>query len=162
LVIRAGKGFQPVLELSTEGVKTARPLLETNGVLVLEGLTLQTPARGDWDYSKRAPTLLYSQSSPLYVANCRLLAQGHAMYAYLSPVLELRNCDLPLAHDTLGYHFPSALAPPKTAGRLICDNNLLVTGHGLIQLNSDTASVGITRSTLIGSAPVALYVYDPE
>src|SRR5262249_37895515 len=74
LVIRAGAGFRPVIELSEAGIRAHRPLLGSRARLVLEGLELRrmptAPNEGTgtgWD------AILLVPNTPIHVANCRIM-----------------------------------------------------------------------------------------
>ena len=70
LVIRAGTGFRPVIELSASGIQADEPLLDTRARLVLEGLELRRMgppnhpvASYRWSMPAPAPTPSASSSS---------------------------------------------------------------------------------------------------
>jgi WD40 repeat protein len=92
LRLRAGKGFRPVLQLDLEGEDANRPLLHTEGALVVEGLTLQrcgtnVPRSGPWS------VMVQVAGAPVYAANCRFLVRNHslALHAFRAPVCDVRN-----------------------------------------------------------------------
>src|SRR5262249_46208569 len=75
LVIRAGAGFRPVIELSEAGIRAHRPLLASRATLVLEGLELRRmpPVSSASRTDTGGGALPFVSDTPLHVANCRLM-----------------------------------------------------------------------------------------
>jgi hypothetical protein len=95
LTLRAGSGFQPVLQLDAKGLEANRPLLATSGPLVLEGLQFQhvegKPNKEQYFQFIRC------LAAPLQVSHCRFFLQSprHAylLLAHKSPLVALRHCE---------------------------------------------------------------------
>jgi hypothetical protein len=88
LTIRAGRGFRPVIRLSSDYADDT--LINTRAALVLEGLELQRPApRHQW------PGIVTVERAPLYMANCRLLGTNHSnlFVPHRAGRCMVRNCE---------------------------------------------------------------------
>jgi serine/threonine protein kinase len=92
LMIRAGEGFTPVIQLNPQSAKSSyRALLATDGSLVLEGLDLRRMfvVADGWDES-----LILAQGERFLAANCRFVARGPGfnLRGAFERQYEVRNC----------------------------------------------------------------------
>lgn len=158
LVIRAGEGYQPVLNF--EAPKTRTPYLgllsSFDAALVLEGLELH--ARFEPTSGKEG-SLVRVARAPLHVANCRLLVDGPAygLRSVWSPDVQVRNCiGLATAYPSVCFHAPST-------GRLLMEGNLLARGG--LKLLADKpdhdVSVQLNRNAWCTASAVAFHVEGP-
>jgi hypothetical protein len=156
LTIRAAAGFHPILELSPEGVEQNTFLIRaTNAPLVLEGLECRYTGAKRWAEDVPGVAIVYSNGSPLHVANCRFFLnrrEGHqfgleSIRMNHSLACECRNCLFIVGGGcSLGW-WPSASAT------LTVDNCLLVGGYGASVGGWDApdrwpSSIRLTHNTL--------------
>jgi hypothetical protein len=95
LVIRAGAGFEPVLQSDGRAWDRNTYLLASDGPLVLEGLHFRhvdNPARTDGYY-----TLIRSWEAPLSVTHCRFFLKSNRNSAAINtdrpPRVQVRHCE---------------------------------------------------------------------
>jgi len=149
LTLRAGQGFRPLLKLNDKIAADRAALLTTNANVVLEGLEFLLPA------PKPADNIFLSVDAPLYVANCRFLAD----------TLSYQHCLLARSHDVRNCEFLNAAVlpvhPAGVPGRRHTIQNCLHAGHhvlGLDQHGSDyDVDVRLLDNTFIstdGAAPI--------
>jgi serine/threonine protein kinase len=160
LTIRAGAGHRPVIKSRPAGNQKFRALLETEAILLLEGLELQrvTPD-APWDGVWRG--IVSSSNAPLHAANCRFVARNfHYGISATSPTCQLWNCEILCEHTGVGW------APVQGGSRLLIDNCLQATG--LIALGSqapddkEPASVRLTRVTSLAGYVFLRFDFGPE
>jgi hypothetical protein len=153
LVIRAGPGRRPVLSLSARGRAEERPIvLGRRAALTLEGLTLQRIGR-----SPTAGSLIVSEAAPLRVANCRFAVKDNnavALWATLSPTLDVRNCVVLGSRNTVVWSNPKE-------GSLSMDNCQLATSNGILFNHAEPVQkidLRLTRNTFVGGDVARLVI----
>jgi hypothetical protein len=160
LTIRAGAGYWPVIKPNPAGNQRFKALLETEALLVLEGLELQrVDPDAPWDGMWRG--IVSSSNAPLHAANCRFVARNfHYGISAASPTCQLRNCEFLCEHTGVGW------GPAQGGSRLLIDNCLQATG--LIGLgnrapdDTEPASVRLTRVTSLASYVFLRFDFGPE
>jgi uncharacterized protein (TIGR03067 family) len=164
LTIRAGRGFQPVINLQPKEGKIEDPLLETDSPLVLEGLALQRLET--WQGGRGHPErngLLLVWKAPIRAANCRFLTKTSCVgiWAIESSVCDLRNCAFggPNLHAAVDW-----TSPPR--GALNLENCLLLAGpHGLVihqkWTDAESSSVRLTHNTLSANVLLEYWLWAP-
>jgi serine/threonine protein kinase len=159
LVVRAGEGFRPVIELSPARGQGAIPSLDTRAPLVLEGLELRRIGEECYKGGP-VPLMVRARGAPVRAANCRFVAfpDRVAVTADQSPLCELRNCELLSAGQ---FACVDHLLP--RGGRLILANNVMLGGgHGVAfhYRQPDLADVAIelTRNTWVVQIPMGLFL----
>lgn len=95
LVLRAGAGFWPVLQIDAKSLNANRPLISTGGPLVLEGLHFWHVE--DKPASAGAYSLIFCGEAPLSVTHCRFFIKGNrnltALGTLKSPRVQVRHCE---------------------------------------------------------------------
>jgi serine/threonine protein kinase len=164
LTIRAGGGFQPVINLQPKEGKIKDPLLETDSPLVLEGLALQRLET--WQGRQGHPErngLVLVWKAPIHAANCRFLTKTSCVgiWAIESSVCDLRNCTFggPNLHAAVDW-----TSPPR--GALYLENCLLLAGpHGLVihqkWADAEGSSVRLTHNTLSANVLLEYWLWTP-
>jgi tRNA A-37 threonylcarbamoyl transferase component Bud32 len=152
LIIRAGRGFEPVIQLEKDEQKAGLPLLKTDAALTLEGLELRREFEGLPVFPER--TLLVSWGAPLNLSHCRFVTGDYvwAVHSSESSRLEVRDCLF--AGGSLYW-------APAMDGRLLVHNCLIACRFdGVIVEQSENvagrASVRFTRNTIYASGPFRL------
>ena len=140
LSIRAGEGFRPVITLSPAGVQAGSNLVETDTLLVLEGLELHRVSQAPEQEQPGWPAIVYAPTGArLHIANCRfVLKSGRNCVSSDSPICELRNCECLCSEGgaVLGNVCPDQ--------RWVLDNSVLVGGGlGLHHSRPGIAGVSI-------------------
>ncbi len=100
LVVRAVSGARPTLAVSRLNEPTEAPLIQSEALLVIEGLDLQCgPAEAN---AFLPPSLLVVRRAPLRLANCRVLHRGAGPALRLedAATCEVRNCLLHASQGT--------------------------------------------------------------
>ena len=159
LTIRAGKGFQPVIELNPVQAKDATPLLDTNAPLVLEGLQLRKIGN-DRHPAGAIPKLVIAHNAGIRAANCRFVAVPDcvAVWADWSPLCELRNCEF-LSEglfSSIDHFLPRG-------GRLIVENNVMLgqdfgASFHYAQPGLADATVELTHNTMVVKNPIGIFL----
>jgi hypothetical protein len=157
LTIRASEGFRPVIRLSPEALQRDAALLETNALLILEGLELQH-IRQRIEPGDPLHFVVRSWKAPLYLANCRLRIQPGNQWCVTfdhSSCFLAHNCEFLNSGDTFGgsigcVHFPSK-------ARVLIDNCVQVGRHGfaiapnLEQHDLFEVSIQMTRNSWLNA-----------
>jgi hypothetical protein len=151
LIIRAGKGFRPVIQLekNADGVN----LFTAEASLVLEGLELQRPA-----HCGAGHLLAISDrvTPTLRVANCRFVLQavGECIW-HRASISALRNCEFLAAP---GRHVASVDWNSASHGQLVIENCILTAPLGIsygnlpsTETDLQDVSVRFHRNTVIGA-----------
>ncbi len=100
LVIRAGEGYTPLIDLSQASAQANLPLLDAKATVVLEGLVLQRVGAASEEPVNPQPGLIRSlNAGPMYLANCRLVHNPlvnpkGAIFGIDGASFTLRNCEL--------------------------------------------------------------------
>jgi WD40 repeat protein len=151
LTFRAAPGFRPVVSLSATGRDKNRSMFVGHSApLTLEGLTLQRIGSSP----TQAGALIYTETSPLRVANCRFVVKDNnavALWGQLSPTMDVRNCAFVGSRDAVIF------GPPPKEGTLSVDNCLLATWSGVGFNYADQlhrADIRLTRNTFAGGIAV--------
>lgn len=129
LTIRAGAGYRPVIELSTQDSR-AQSLLQADAPLVLEGLEFRRLEDRKPDDLPWRNVLMVSKA--LHAANCRFLTRQAEVHIAASnaAVAEVRNCEFltqPILTRTGGIARPIALF--LWPGRGLALDNCLLTAQ---------------------------------
>jgi hypothetical protein len=156
LTLRAGQGFQPVLQLDAKGREAHQPLLTSNGPLVLEGLQFQH-VEGKPNKEQHL-NLIQSNAAPLQVSHCRFFLQSprhvYAFSAWKSPLVTVRHCQFAGAfHCALSWR-PPAFGHLEVADCLSWGANFFV----LYDHHPDTPReivLRLARNTFVGHAALA-------
>ena len=161
LIIRAGTGFRPVLQLDPQCVGADTCLLSTEAPLVLEGLELRRllSAKDHPLRPSHLSALVLSRKAPLHVANCRFLMKGHSPKTLFADgdLLQVRNCEFVGGDGPIAVYWSC-----PQAGRLVMENCIQTGQYGVIlQTNPSTGpgiDVRLTRNTFTSRGyPVAIY-----
>jgi hypothetical protein len=159
LVVRAAKGFRPVIELNPARGQGAIPSLDTSAPLVLEGLELRRIEEERYKGGP-VPLMVRARGAPVRAAHCRFVAfpDRVAVTAHESPLCELRNCEFLSAGQ---FACVDHLLP--RGGRLILANNVMLGGDlgaAFHHRPPDLADVAIelTRNTWVVQIPMGLFL----
>jgi hypothetical protein len=160
LVIRAGAGFQPVLQIDPNSLETNLPLLTSHGPLVLEGLHFRhvEAAPGKENYYN----LLLCGGAPLCVTHCRFFIKGSryisALVAWRSPRMEVRHCEFAGAfHKAINWSHLGSFSRLEVADCLCWGADYFVgSDHAPPEVPRDVA-VRMQRNTFVGVEVFALY-----
>jgi hypothetical protein len=93
LAIRAAEGYQPVIQLSPQGMASNGAILDTNLPLILEGLELQR--RGGLSKAQGTTAVIRTHRASLHVTHCRFVIKGERSTVLVSGPADvtLRNCE---------------------------------------------------------------------
>jgi WD40 repeat protein/Tol biopolymer transport system component len=153
LVIRAGAGCRPVLQLSAKGTRDDRFTIRTNAPLVLEGLEFQRIG-----ISPGLRSVIESRGAALHLANCQFVVKHNnavCIWGSYSPTLEVRNCAF----------FGSRCAvesPSPKEGTLTVDNCVLTSYAGVSFHHSQQVErmrIQLTRNSFAGINAVVLDIF---
>ncbi len=161
LTIRAGTGWEPVLQLAATAPKSSQWMLLTDGPLVLEGLQFQhlegEPGKDDSSYF----ILVYSQRAPLHVSQCRFFIRStrlvYALSGLYSPFVQVHRC-----HFAGRFHVAIHWAPTAVA-KLEVEDCLSHGADYFILYNQPPAdkpwdiTLRIRRNTFLGRRAVTHY-----
>jgi hypothetical protein len=157
LTIRAAPGYQPVLSLSAHGREKNRTMFVGYlAPLVLEGLTFQRIGSSP----VQSGALIYTETSPLRVANCRFVVKGNnagALWGHLSPTMDVRNCEV------VGSRGAVTFGRTPKEGTLSVDNCLFAanTGFGFDYSEQvQRVDIHLTRNTFAGADAAAFHIVD--
>jgi len=141
LTIRAGVGFVPLLELSREEAPRGAALLESSGLVNLEGLDLRLHG---FDPRRDVRCLNCLGVGRLHLANCRLLANppAKAIFATHNARVTIRNSQatnaLILSH----------------ASRFLAQNDILASSQTVLEVTD--GSLRLDHNTLVGKLLLAI------
>jgi WD40 repeat protein len=145
LVIRAGSGYRPVVQLDRAFHDRKRGLIHTHAPLVLEGLDLWTDATNDVNSHT---VTVHEAKARLIVRHCRVIAagNGHAINATRVPHVEIKNTEiLSSSSNCIGWGLPGG-------GRMTIDQSTVFGGGLSLELYkwpSDPVSLIIRNSMIL-------------
>jgi serine/threonine protein kinase len=159
-VIRAGKGFRPVLRIHspTTPTRNAPRFLESVAPLILEGLEFQSGNPNAWT---GVTTLSRSGTAEgaLYVANCRFVQCG-LMAQYVS-ACQIRNCEMYRREGN-----PFGFFTNSNSLTAVIDNTIAMSGANVpaVGFGGDVTGqrINLSRNFLAGQLGLGHHVPDDK